>query len=102
MLVAEGQAQTSTVSVLMLVLPLVLLALLMISQRRRAKATEAAQAALQVGDHVQTTSGMFGVLRELNEQTGSLEVAPGVCITFDRRALLPAPHETAKKAEASE
>ena len=85
----QGQAGSGA-SALLFLLPLVMLAVLLWSARRRNKATAAAQARLQVGDRVQTTSGMFGVLTQLDDTIGVIEVAPNVRITFDRRALLPA------------
>ena len=90
-LVAEGSAQPSSAPLLIPLLALLLMcAFMMWNAHRRNKAHQQAQASLQVGQTVRTTSGMFGVLTELTDQTGSLEVADGVRITFDRRALLPA------------
>lgn len=89
-LVMQGSTQSAGASMLFLLVPLLLLGFMILSARRRNKQTALVQASLQVGDRVCTTSGMYGILRELDERTGALEVAPNVTITFDRRALLPA------------
>ena len=73
-----------------LLLPAMLIALLAFmfwSQRRRAKATADLQSSIQVGDDVCTTSGLFGRVTALDEIAATLEVAPGVSVRFDRRAL---------------
>lgn len=89
-MVAASQSGGSGFSMLLLLLPFLLIALMFFSQRKRAQATAKAQSALRVGDEVCTTSGMYGTLRALDEKTGELEVAPGMVVRFDRRALLPA------------
>lgn len=89
-MVAASQSGGSGFSMLLLLLPFLLIALMFFSQRKRAQATQRAQAALSVGDEVCTTSGMYGTLRRLDDATGEVEVAPGTVIRFDRRALLPA------------
>lgn len=88
-LVAESQAGSSGFPILLLLLPLLLLALMFVTQRRKAQSTTRAQASLAVGDEVRTTSGLFGTLREIDDESGQLEIAPGTVVKFDRRALLP-------------
>lgn len=41
---------------------------------------------LKVGDQIVTAGGIYGKITELTEDTLTLEVAPQVRITFDRRA----------------
>lgn len=90
-MVAAAQSGGSGFSLIILLLPILLIAWLFLSQRKRAQATARNQAAMQVGDEVCTTSGLFGTLRTLDETTADLEIAPGTVVTFDRRALLPGP-----------
>lgn len=71
----------------LLALPLLLLGFLMWSQRRRTREMAAVQASLTVGDEVMTASGMYGRLVALDEGVATLEVAPGVQVRFDRRAV---------------
>lgn len=74
-------------SLLLLLLPLALLAFLMLSQRRRTRDAVALQQSLTVGDEVVTTSGIFGTVRMLDQGEAHLEIAPGVIVRFDRRAI---------------
>ena len=71
----------------LLALPLLLLGFLMWSQRRRTRELAAVQASLTVGEEVMTASGMYGRLVALDEDVATLEVAPGVQVRFDRRAV---------------
>ncbi|TWE12881.1 preprotein translocase subunit YajC [Rudaeicoccus suwonensis] len=73
-----------------LLLPVMILLVVFMfwSQRRRQKQTRVAQSQLQVGDEVSTTSGLFGRLVSLDDAVGTLEVAPGVQLRFDRRAIV--------------
>ena len=86
-LITADPATTSNVTSLLFLLLLLAPFIWMITnQRRRMRAAQEANAALTVGDHVVTTSGMFAQIIELDAATALLEVAPGVRIRFDRRA----------------
>ncbi|MEI2775549.1 MAG: preprotein translocase subunit YajC [Tetrasphaera sp.] len=74
-------------SLLLLLLPLALLVFLMLGQRRRSRETLAMQQSLNVGDEVVTTAGMFGRIQALGDGEVDLEIAPGVIVRFDRRAI---------------
>jgi len=64
-----------------LILILVLMWALMIRpQQRRAREHQAVVAALRVGDEVMTTAGMFGTVSALDDDSASIEVAPGVVV----------------------
>lgn len=85
-----GNAGTG--NLLLLLLPLLLLGFLFMTQRRRAKEIGQFQESLTVGTEVVTTSGMVGTIRELDDAMAVLEIAPGVRVRFDRRAIgAPAP-----------
>jgi preprotein translocase subunit YajC len=74
-------------SLLILLLPLLLLAVLVISQRRRSRAMQEFQSSIGVGEDVVTTSGLYG--RIVTEEAGvvGLEIAKGVVVRLDRRAI---------------
>ncbi len=77
----------STYGLLLLALPVVLLVILMVAQRRNQRAARDVQASVVVGDRIMTTSGLQGTVASLDDTTMGLEVAPGVILTFDRRAI---------------
>jgi preprotein translocase subunit YajC len=56
-------------------------------QRRRAAAHNALVQAVETGDEVITTGGIFGVVREVGEETVDLEVSPGVVLHLARQAI---------------
>jgi preprotein translocase subunit YajC len=56
-------------------------------QRRRLAAHRALVSALEVGDEVVTTGGVFGTVRGLEDDRVLLEVADGVVITVARAAI---------------
>jgi preprotein translocase subunit YajC len=74
-------------SLLILLLPLLLLVVLIVSQRRRARAMEEFQASVGVGDEIITTSGLYGRILASDDTVVSLEIAQGVVVRLDRRAI---------------
>lgn len=76
-------------SILILALPILLLVWLMFSQRRRTKALGEAQQALRVGEEVLTTSGIHGLVADLEGDVIHLRIAEGVVIRIERRAIVP-------------
>lgn len=74
-------------NLLILVLPFLLLAWLFLSQRKRQQQVVALQASIAVGDRVVTTSGLFATVRALTDDSAELEIAPGVVVRWDRRAI---------------
>lgn len=74
-------------SLLILLLPLLFIGYIFITQRRRVRDLQAMQGALTVGDEIRTTSGLFGTVTALDDSTMSLQVADGVVVRFDRRAV---------------
>jgi preprotein translocase subunit YajC len=80
-----GNAGTG--NLLLLLLPLLLLGFLFLTQRRRAREIGQFQESLAVGQEVFTTSGMIGTIAALDESVATLQVAPGVEVRFDRRAI---------------
>lgn len=74
-------------NLLVLALPLLLLAFLMFTQRKRGREVQAFQSGLAVGDAVVMTSGLYGTILTLDDAVATLEVAPGVQVKVDRRAI---------------
>jgi preprotein translocase subunit YajC len=72
---------------LILALPLLLIVFMMVSQRRRQRDVVDFQSQLDVGQEVVTTSGLFGTITQLDDASVHLEVAPGVVVRYDRRAI---------------
>jgi preprotein translocase subunit YajC len=56
-------------------------------QRRRQQAQRQLIESLDVGDEVVTLGGMYGTIRALDDESITLEVAPGVDIRFARGAV---------------
>ena len=67
--------------------------LLIRPQKKRAKEQHEALAALQAGSRVMTISGIIGTISHIGEKQAILEIAPGVEITIDKRALSTQPIE---------
>ena len=90
-------------NILVLALPLLLLAFLMLTQRKRGREAQAFQSGLGVGDAVVMTSGLYGTIIVLDDTTAILEIAPGVQVRVDRRAIgvaQPGMTDVAPTAEA--
>lgn len=74
-------------------LPLVLIALvfwflIVRPQRRRQQALAATQASLVPGSEVMLTSGIFGRVASLDDETVRLELAPGTVVRVARQAVV--------------
>ncbi len=72
------------VIVVLVVLGWVLLAL---PARRRQRSHQAMQDGVEVGDEIITAGGVHAVVREVEGDELRIEVAPGVVVTLDRRAV---------------
>jgi preprotein translocase subunit YajC len=76
-------------------LPLILLALAfyvlvvlpMRSRSRIAMQTRQMQESLSVGTEIMTTSGLYGRIVSLGDQTVELEIAPGIVVRWARAAI---------------
>ena len=55
--------------------------------QRRQRDLRTMQSSLEVGDEVMLTSGIFGVLRSLDDDRMSVELAPGVVVEVARGAV---------------
>ena len=73
-------------------LPIVLLffvvyAVMIRPQQRRAREHQALMAAVQVGEEVMTTAGIFGRVTDLDGDVVSIEISPGVVMRVARAAI---------------
>ncbi|WP_344173151.1 preprotein translocase subunit YajC [Pilimelia columellifera] len=74
-------------------------------QQRRRREAERMQSSLSVGNKVVTVGGMHGVVAAMDDDTVSIEIAPGTVVAFARPAIaqaIPAADETADQAAGSE
>jgi preprotein translocase subunit YajC len=55
--------------------------------RRRQRAHQAMQDSVTTGDEVITAGGIHGLVREVGDEDVRLEIADGVLVTVDRRAI---------------
>jgi preprotein translocase subunit YajC len=78
--------------------------LMIIPQRRQAKEQRALLSALQEGDAVMTSAGIYGIVTELDDEVMYLEVAEGIELKMSRasvvRRLLDEADESSKEAPA--
>jgi preprotein translocase subunit YajC len=76
---------------LILLLPLFAVYFGMIHPRQKAmKLAQEANRNIVVGTRVMTTSGIHGTVRAIDDKVASLEIAPGVEIRIERRAIAKA------------
>jgi len=83
--------------------------LLVVPSRRRQRAHSAMQDDIAEGDEIITAGGIHAIVRETGEDELRVEIAPGVLVTLDRRAVAavardiePAAEEIAPAAETPE
>jgi preprotein translocase subunit YajC len=76
--------------------------LIVLPQRRRAAAHRALLESLAVGDEVVTIGGIFGTIREIDEDRIELEVAQGVVVTIARNAIAQVASSVTGPAEVDE
>jgi len=74
-------------NLILIALPLLLLAYVFWVSRSRSRQGREFQGSIAVGDEVVTTSGLFGRIATLDDSVATLEVAPGVRLRYDRRAI---------------
>ncbi|GAB3126557.1 hypothetical protein GCM10027289_02650 [Tsukamurella serpentis] len=72
---------------LLLVLMLVFMFFQFRKQKKQMNETMAMQESLTVGTKVMTSTGLYGTVVGLGEDTVDLEIAPGVATTWVRRAI---------------
>jgi preprotein translocase subunit YajC len=73
---------------------------LVLPARRRQRSHASMQDSVGVDDEIITAGGLHGVVRELDEDEVRLEIAPGVVVTLDRRAVAAVAREVEVEVEA--
>jgi preprotein translocase subunit YajC len=94
---AAASTGGNSLSLLILALPVVVLVWLLLTQRRRQRAVNEAQAALSIGDEVMVAAGIYGNVVQLDGDVVHMEIAPGVVVRVNRRAVVP-PTEAGRPA----
>ncbi|MGZ8694444.1 MAG: preprotein translocase subunit YajC [Gaiellaceae bacterium] len=61
--------------------------LLIMPQRRRQRAQRQAREAVNPGDTILTAGGIYATVREVREHDLTVEIAPGLEVRLDRRAI---------------
>jgi preprotein translocase subunit YajC len=73
--------------------------LLVLPSRRRQRAHRAMQDSVEIGDEIITAGGIHAIVRELEDEELRVEIAPGVLVKLDRRAIAAVAREV-PEAEA--
>jgi preprotein translocase subunit YajC len=73
--------------ILVLVLFIFAWVFLVLPQRRRQKQHAAMQDSVAPGDEIITAGGIHGTVRDVAQEDVELEIAPGVVVVLDRRAI---------------
>jgi preprotein translocase subunit YajC len=68
-------------------------------RRRHQQQHAAMQDSVDVGDEIITAGGLHAVVRELGDDELKIEVAPGVVVTLDRRAVAAVAREVEVEVE---
>jgi preprotein translocase subunit YajC len=73
--------------------------LFLVPARRRQRSHASMQDSVTVDDEIITAGGLHGVVRELEDDHVRLEIAPGVVVTLDRRAVAAVAREVEVEVE---
>jgi preprotein translocase subunit YajC len=76
--------------------------LFVLPSRRRQRAHAAMQDSIEVGDEVITAGGLHAVVRETGDEQLQVEIASGVVVTLDRRAVAAVAREVEVEVEAED
>jgi preprotein translocase subunit YajC len=74
-------------------------AFLVLPARRRQRAHAAMQEDIEAGNEIITAGGIHAVVREAGEDELRVEIAPGVLVTLDRRAVAAVARDQAAEPE---
>lgn len=97
LLQASGSAGGGLSGMLLIVAMIVVFYFFMIRpQSKKQKEIKKAREALSVGDKIVTSGGIYGKIREINDVTFIVEIAPGVSIKVDKTSVFPVVEEASK------
>ena len=75
---------------------------LVLPSRRRQRQHQAMQDSVAVGDEIITAGGLHGIVKEDGGEDVKLEIAPGVVVTLDRRAIAAVAHDETEDDDEDE
>jgi preprotein translocase subunit YajC len=76
--------------------------LFVLPSRRRQRSHAEMQDSVDVGDEVITAGGLHAVVRETGDDRLQVEIAPGVVVTLDRRAVAAVARDVEVEVEAED
>jgi len=76
--------------------------LFVVPARRRKRSHEAMQDTVDVGDEIITAGGLHAVVKEMGESDLRVEIAPGVIVTLDKRAVAAVAREIEVEVEVND
>ena len=82
-----GAGEHMGILIVIVILAAVAWLLLALPWRRRQRAHAAMQDDVAIGDEIITAGGMHAIVKEAGERELRIEIAPGVVVTLDRRAV---------------
>ena len=74
--------------------------LLVLPSRRRQRAHAAMQDAVEAGDEIITAGGIHAIVREAGDEELKIEIASGVVVKLDRRAVAAVARDLPKPGES--
>jgi preprotein translocase subunit YajC len=76
--------------------------LFVIPARRRRRSHEEMQDTVDVGDEIISAGGIHGIVKEMGESDLRVEIAPGVIVTLDKRAVAAVAREIEVEVEVND
>jgi preprotein translocase subunit YajC len=84
---------------ILIVILAALWALFVLPSKRRRNQHSAMQDSIDAGDEIITAGGLHGIVVEIGDDTARIEIAPGVVVTLDRRAVAAVAREVEVEVE---
>ncbi|MGN6752417.1 MAG: preprotein translocase subunit YajC [Intrasporangium sp.] len=98
---AQNASSGGMSSLLILALPILLLVWMFWSTSRRQKSMRNFSSSLTIGEQIITSAGIYGTIRHLDDQSAWVEVAEGITLRIDRRAIAMKQSDAAAGGPAS-